>query len=203
MKTKLYLILIAAVMSLCCCCNALGESSTEAVLTRGEDWSWSRGAYNTFSGQIDLSGCPADELTICMTADLPYNEETEQNSPPVFTSVNGKRIVMAKQSDTVKITKGSEENMLDFSASFRLPEKQHIKSVPLSFCITDADGNILKTASCRIESGDEGSGEAGSPCYIPVDINVITLILLAVAALIWLLILIRSLKMKKKQRMGE
>ena len=200
MKTRTYLIMISAVIMMCCCCNALCESGDEAVLTQNEEWSWSRGAYNTFSGQIDLTGCPAGEVKICMTADLPYNSDTEQKSMPVFTSVNGKRIVMAKQSDTVQVTYDDEKASIAFSASFRLPEKQHITSVPLKFRLTDTDGHELKIITGRIESGEERSGR---PFYIPVDINQITLILAAAAAFVWIIVLIRNLPTRKKQRTGE
>ena len=196
MKTKLYLILIAAVMSLCCCCNALGESSTEAVLTRGEDWSWSRGAYNTFSGQIDLSGCPADELTICMTADLPYNEETEQNSPPVFTSVNGKRITVKKQSDTARCTPSAEETAMRFTSTFSLPDKKRAYTIVFTLTVSDEEGQELKTFTALIDGKKAGTGNM---FFITADINRIAVLIGIAAAAIWAAALFRAFCLRKKE----
>lgn len=199
MKTKFFLILISSVTALCLCFSALCENTAAAVLVQGDEWSWSRGAYNTFSGEINLSDCTADELTVSISADLPYNTETEQKSRPVFTSVNGKRIVMTKQSDMVQITPDAEKPTMAFSASFRLPEKKHVSSVPLLFRITDAGGNEIKTIYASIESGQNGTGGKGNPYYIPADINMITLCTAAAAALIWALVLVRSFQSKKKK----
>ena len=56
MKLKAYLLLAAALALLCCCCTAAGEEPAACSIRTGEQWSWSRGAYNTFSGTIDLTG---------------------------------------------------------------------------------------------------------------------------------------------------
>lgn len=199
MKTKSYLIMIAAVMLSCCCLSAQCEGGSEAVIIPGEEWSWSRGAYNSFSGKIGLEDCKGRELTICISTDLPYSDESDEQSLPVFTSVNGKRIVMTKQSDMVHFTPDSDNQIMSFTASFRLPEKLHVSSVSVTFRISDTDGKELKTVSGRIDSGEETSGQSETPFYIPADINLITLVLAGAALTVWLAALIRHFRRKKKQ----
>ena len=178
--------------------SSQSEGNSATLIVPGEEWSWSRGTYNTFSGQIDLSDCPSGEVTIRMFTDLSYDEDSEQDSKPVFTSVNGKRIVMTKQSDTVLFSTDSDHPMLEFSASFRMPEKVHVSSVSFIFRVTDKEGNEWKTFSEKIESTGNGTDKTDSSFYIPVDINMITLVLGMTAALIWSIVLIRNRRREKK-----
>ena len=187
-KTSLFMVIMTILLFVA---SSQSEGSASVIVPEDE-WSWSRGAYNTFSGQIDLSDCSAGEVTIRMLTDLTYDEDSEQNSKPVFTSVNGKRIVMTKQSNTVLISTDSDHPTMDFTASFRMPEKLHISSVNFVFRVTDKDGNELKTVSERIDSSNNGSDRTESSFYIPVDINLIALILAIAAALVWLAVLIRN-----------
>lgn len=202
MKTRVYLGIITFLFALCICTAATCGSGGEAELVPGEEWSWERGAYNTFTGKISLSGCAGDAATVRVSAELPYEEETEQKSLPVFTSVNGKRIVMTRQSDTVQVKMADGTETMEFAVSFRLPEKKNISSVPLTFQVFDTDGNILKTISGMIGSDKEGFGQSGSPYYIPVDIRQITVIIAVAAALVWTFVLISSIRIKKKQKTG-
>lgn len=203
MKRKSNLVLILAIIMICRCMSALCEYSAGKEVIPGEEWSWSRGAYNTFSGQLDLEDCTGMEVSVQITTDLPYNEESEQQSMPVFTSVNGKRIVMTKQSDTVHFSPDSDNPAMNYTASFRLPEKQHVGSVCITFRIFDADGKDLKTLSGRIDSGEDGSGRNNNPFYIPADIHMITLIFSAAAVTVWAAVLIRAVRRKQKMRQGE
>ena len=203
MKRKPYLILLLAMILIFRCMSALCEYSAETEVIPDEEWSWSRGAYNTFSGRIDLEDCIGTEVSVKITTDLPYNEEPEQQYMPVFTSVNGKRIVMTKQSDTVLFSPDSNNPAMNYTASFRLPEKQHVGSVSITFRIFDAEGKEIKTVSGRIDSGEDGSGQANNPFYIPADIRMITLILSAAAVLVWAAVLIRAARRKQKMKQGE
>ena len=90
MKLKRFLIITVLLLLTGSLMTVHAESGPDAAIIPDEDWSWSRGAYNTFTGQIDLSGCDAGELSISVSTDLSYNNDTEQQSMPVFTSVNGK-----------------------------------------------------------------------------------------------------------------
>ena len=80
MKIKSYLLLAAALALLCCCITAAGEEPAACSVQTGEEWSWSRGAYNTFSGTIDLSGCSGEELTVAMSTDLAYDGKTKRKA---------------------------------------------------------------------------------------------------------------------------
>ncbi len=201
MRIKPHAVLITVCLLLFgSCCTALCETAGEAVIVPEENWSWDRGAFNSFSGQIDLSDCAGNEVTVCISAGIPYNPKEEQDDMPVFTSLNGSRIVMTKQNDTVRFAPDPGNAVMTFSVSFRLPEKQRVQEVPLTFLVKDADGNVLKTVSARI--GKE-AGESGGSFYIAADINLITIIIAASAALVWILVLIRGLNEKKKKRTGE
>ena len=203
MKLKAYLLLAAALALLCCCCTAAGEEPAACSIRTGEQWSWSRGAYNTFSGTIDLTGFSGGELTVTMTTDLEYDAETEQKSMPVFTTVNGKRIAMTKQSAAVKVTADPDNPRMEFTGSFRLPEKKRIEAVTFTFSIAGADGAEQKNVSCMIDSGKNIAGKKDNTFYIPVDIGRITLITGIAAAVVWALVLIRIWARKKSIRTGD
>ena len=54
MKIRILRIPALLILLICCCVSALCEEAGRVTLVPGEEWSWSRGAYNTFSGQIGL-----------------------------------------------------------------------------------------------------------------------------------------------------
>lgn len=201
MKNKSLLVPVVLALVLCCCGAALGEEAGQVTLVPGEEWSWSRGAYNTFSGQIGLKEYTGTELTVTVRADLPY-AETEEESLPVFTSVNGKRIVMTKQSDTVHFTPEADCPDMAFSVSFRLPDKQYVNSVPLSFTVRDTGENEQCTIRGRIDSDENGSGQPGNPFYIPADIRMITAVIAGAAAGIWIIVILRGIYRKKNRKTG-
>ena len=203
MKLKAYLLLAAALALLCCCCTAAGEEPAACSIRTGEQWSWSRGAYNTFSGTIDLTGFSGGELTVTMTTDLEYDAETEQKSMPVFTTVNGKRIAMTKQSGTVKVTPDPDSLQMEFTGSLRLPEKGHYSEVAFTFAVSGADGSEQKNVTCRIGSGEDSGGKQSNTFYIPVDISKVTLGLGIAAAAVWILILALRLAKHKTERTGD
>ncbi len=202
MKLKRYLIITVLLLLTGSLLNVSAESGPEAAVIPDGEWSWSRGAYNTFSGQIDLSGCDADELTVSLSTDLPYDTNAEQQSMPVFTSVNGKRIVMTKQSDTVHVSPENADGIMDFSGSFRLPEKTHVEKISFVFSIKDPDGQEIKTVTCRVEASAEGKGANNHPFYIPVSIDLITIILAISAAVIWTIVFISNHLAKKSHETG-
>ena len=203
MRIKLYLFLLLSVIFIGCGIYALSENQAETEIIPGDEWSWSRGAYNSFTGQIDLSECTGRVLKIRISADLQYDPETEQESMPVFTSVNGKRIVMTKQNDTVQYNPENDGIVMEYSGSFRLPEKQHVSIVPFVIYVTDEDDKLLKTISGRIESTENGTESDHRQFYFSLDINRLTLILSIVAAMVWSGVLIRKLCKKDKIQENE
>ena len=201
MKIKTLWIPILLVLAAFCRSAALCEESGQAALVPAEEWSWSRGAYNTFSGQIDLAEYTGTELTVTIRAELPYTD-AETESLPVFTSVNGKRIVMTKQSDTVRFTPDAERSAMAFSVSFRLPDRQYVSCAPFAFTVSDPDGNELCTIRGRIDSDKDGSGQSGNPFHFPADIGLITAIIAGAAAGTWIIVIIRGILRKKKRKTG-
>lgn len=201
MKIKTLRIPVLLILLICCCAGTLGEESEQAALVPGEEWSWSRGAYNNFSGQISLKEYTGTGLTVTVRAEIPYTE-TEQESLPVFTSVNGKRIVMTKQSDTVHFTPDADHPDMAFSVSFRLPDKTYVTSVPFVFTVTDDSGKEMCTIRGRIDSDEDGSGQSGNPFYIPADIGMITAVIAGAAAGIWIIVILRGIYRKKNRKTG-
>ena len=192
MKLKCILIITALLLATCSLETVFAESGQDAVIIPEEGWSWTRGAYNTFTGQIDLTGCNAEELTVSVSTDLPYNKDTEQQSMPVFTSVNGKRIVMTKQSNSVHIVPKSAESSMTFSGSFKFPEKTHVDKITFVFSLTDPNGTEIKSIICRVEAAGNTKGNGTNPFYIPVSIHMITIILAAAAVMIWTAVFIKN-----------
>ncbi|MBR3332801.1 MAG: hypothetical protein IKG23_00760 [Clostridia bacterium] len=203
MKFRCTLTIAVFLLLICSLNTVFSEPGQEAVIIPDNEWSWSRGAYNTFSGQIDLSDCTGEELTISISADLPYDTDSEQMSMPVFTSVNGKRIVMTKQSDTVQITPENGDGIISFSASFRLPEKKNVEKASFVFSVKDQNGQELKTVSGFVEAAADQKGKAQNPFYIPVSINTITIILTIAAVLVWIIVIVRRTIGPKTQKTGE
>lgn len=201
MKIKTLWLPVLLALIVCRCTAALCEESGEALLVKDEEWSWSKGAYNTVSGELDLKEYTGTELTVIVRAELPYTEE-EQDNLPVFSSLNGKRIVMTKQSDTVHFTPDADRSAMAFSVSFGLPDKQHVSSVPFVFTVTDGTGKELCTFRGRIDSEEDGAVRNGSPFYIPADIGVITAIIAGAAAGIWIIVIARGIIRKKKKKTG-
>ena len=203
MKFRCTLTIAVFLLLICSLNTVFSEPGQEAVIIPDNEWSWSRGAYNTFSGQIDLSDCTGEELTISISADLPYDTDSEQMSMPVFTSVNGKRIVMTKQSDTVQITPENGDGIISFSASFRLPEKKNVEKASFVFSVKDQNGQELKTVSGFVEAAADQKGKTQNPFYIPVSINTITIILTIAAVLVWIIVIVRRTIGPKTQKTGE
>ena len=203
MKFKRNLIIAVFLLLIGSLSTAFADSGQDAVIIPDDEWSWSRGAYNTFSGQIDLSDRSGETLTITISADLPYDNDSEQQSMPVFTSVNGKRIVMTKQSDTVQIMPENGEGIISFTASFRLPEKKNVEKASFVFRIKDQNGQELKTISGLVEAAAEQRGKNQNPFYIPVSINTITIILTIAAVLVWIIVISKKTIGPKTQKTGE
>ena len=203
MKFKRTLMIAVFLLLICSLNTVFADPGQEAEIIPDNEWSWSRGAYNTFSGEIDLGECTGEELTISISADLPYDTDSEQQSMPVFTSVNGKRIVMTKQSDTVQITPENGDGIISFSASFRLPEKKNVEKASFVFSVKDQNGQELKTVSGFVEGAADQKGKTQNPFYIPVSINTITIILTIAAVLVWIIVIVRRTIGQKTQKTGE
>ena len=144
MKLRVLNLVLFAIL-LICCTNAVCEHTEQIQITAdNEEWSWDPGAYNLFSGLIDLSEYLGKELTITVTSDLQYGGDQEDQYNPLFTVINGHRITMLKQKNTAGFTPEAEQPVFEFSASVKLPEKGHVRSVKLEFTVSDENGTEFR-----------------------------------------------------------
>lgn len=200
MKTRILSIFLFAVI-LFCCASAASEHNAEIQINAGSDeWSWDPGAYNQFSGKIDLTEFCGREITIKMSTDLSYGGDPDEDHSPLFTVVNGHRITMLKQKSSAVITPDQENAALEFSASIKLPEKGHVRSIKLTFSILDENGTELRNLQDVISAGDNAAGRENGTFYIPYDIRTINCIITAAAGVIWAIVLIRVVIKKRKNR---
>ena len=191
---------LAAIIAISCFFTAAGGEKAGLSVTAGEGWSWESGAVDMIEGEIDLSEYSGRELTVRITTDLPYENEEEDVSGPVFVTVNGSRITVKKQSDTARCTPSSEQPVMDFSARFTLPEKKRVYKITFSFIISDDSGNELET---RIFEMDGAKSGTGSVFYISADIYRITLYIGIAAMAVWCAALCRLKYNKNKKKRGD
>ena len=163
-----------------------------------EGWSWDTNAYNTFSGELDLPELTGEEISVRISTDLPYSSE-ETDSQPVFTTVNGKRITVLKQSDTISLTPDGTDPILRFTGKLRLPSKRHISRIIFHFEMLDHQGKPLRTGDALIIAAQD---DLSGAFYIPVEIGTLTLYLSLAAAVIWILTLLRYVMIRKQQING-
>ena len=112
---RLSIILILFSLILICFSSAVCEPVEGLkILADSDAWSWDPGAYNLFSGIIDLSQYIGKELTITVTSDLQNGGDQEDQRSPLFTVINGHRITMLKQKNTAGFTPDAEQPVLNF-----------------------------------------------------------------------------------------
>lgn len=200
MKLRVLNLVLLAVL-LICCTNAVCEQTPQIQIDpNNEEWSWDPGAYNQFSGRIDLAEFCGKELTIKISTDLSYGGDTEEDHNPLFTVVNGHRITMLKQKSSAVFTPETENTAFEFSASIKLPEKGHVRSIRLDFRIVDENGTELKNLQDIISAGENASGRESGTFYIPYDISMIIWIITAAAAVIWAIVVLRGVIKKTYRR---
>ena len=198
MRIRKKVLLIAAAIAFIFIAAAYGEN-VPVTITAGEEWTWDPGANNIFDGEIDLSKYEGQELAVSMISDLPYRNETESEGRPVFTSVNGKRITMMKQSNNVRCTPTEDNPLMRFSARFTLPEEKRVYRIMLQFKITDEEGKEVGAFNTEISAGKDG---INGPFYIPADIGMISVIICIIAAAVWIAVIMKIIT-SKRQRTGE
>ena len=133
-----------------------------------------------------------------MTTNLIYGDDEDHN--PLFTVVDGKRIPMRQQSSSTVFTPGGESSMLAFSGSIKLPEKEHVKHIEFQFRILDNTGRELTRITDEVSVRDNDTAAAAGSFYISWNIGRITIIAGTAAIIIWAVVLLRSLIIRKKER---
>lgn len=196
---KVRIVILSVICMLILCCSAAYSEEYAAVhIETGEEWSWDPGSYNLFSGTMQLTPYAGQELTINMTTNLLYGDDEDHN--PLFTVVDGKRIPMRQQSNSTVFTPGGESSLLAFSGSIKLPEKGHVKHIEFQLQILDHTGRELTRITDEISVRDNDTAAASGSFYIPWDIGTITIIAGTAAIMIWTVVLLRSLVLRKKGR---
>ena len=204
MKIKRFIALCLLLAAAVCCTQGLCEGSLSVSLAPGDEWSWARGSYNTFTGVIDLSAFTGQEVIVSMGTEMAYDPDKESKSVPVFTSLNGNRITMMKQSPSVRLTVDADSAVTTFTGALRLPEKGRVSTVPLTIRVQDSEGVILSESAGKIEEVRDPAQK--SAFYIPFDINRITMYSAIAAGAVWVLaaaLIIVNRENKKHYRSQE
>lgn len=198
---KLRIILLSWLLVFLALFSGVAETSSAQDQICISEWNWDSGVVNLFTGVIDLSSLPAaDEATIRVLADYsPREEELEYNNP-VFTVVNGKRIAILRQSDTITITQDHDNQVISFEGSLKMPEKGHLQRVVLSVMILDGKGEEIRRITEAVgRGGGSGAQEAGV-FYISFNINILLIGFAASALLVWGMVFYRYNRMKKRKQ---
>lgn len=195
---RLFLPLIVLVL---CCITVFGALCEGFHLSASDEWSWEPGSYDTFTGELDLSGYPGTNLMILMSADLPAEEETGKN--PVFTVVDGKRITVLRQSNSAVFTPDENSSCFTFTGAIKLPVKTHIRKISFLFEICDENGQALDNITYVLSEGEDGTGRADGVFYLPFQSGMITIVLALAALLVWSFFLVIRRKVVKNNTNGD
>ena len=200
MKYRIIIALIILYAVLCpwTCCS---EQSAGNNIFPDSSWTWNPGAINQFSGEYDLSDLSDTTLNIQMISNMP--DEDEADKTLVFIYINGKRIPILKQDNTVQFTPDADQPIFRFTGQVKLPKKHRVHDIRFTIIFYDGNGKEVKRADSAFSSHDTSGYRSDGSFYIPFDISGITVILSAVAALIWICALGRSRIYRNKNRNGE
>lgn len=183
MKHRLSILLIALIIfmipAIC------GGETTDNATARPVEWKWNPGSVNTFSGEIDLSAFSGKKLNIRIISDLPSEQESTNESNPVFLNINGKRIPVLKQGDTAVFTPEDGNALFSYTGQINLPRKHRVRAVLFTLLITDENNQEIKTIRSSVTYQNTASGRSDGSFYIPYDIEKTTVILCSAAAVIW------------------
>ena len=196
MKRRSFLFIIT-IMAAFVLSFAFSEDQSANLTSAGDEWTWEPGASNTFEGTIDLSDLIGQNVSVVISTDLKYDDAAEKDSFPVFTVINGKRITMKKQTDTIRCTPDESNPDVSFSGRLRLPEKQHVTKIVFRYRLLNENDQEIRTVYCTIGDTEEETGNNGNAFYITYDLLYITLFLSVSAVLIWSIVLIRYKKLQK------
>ena len=164
-----------------------------------EDWTWEELNVNYLTGDMDLSDYLGREITLSMKAEFkPASLQTE-SCKPLFVIVNGKRITMLKQSDTIIITPDEENKGVHFEGSIKMPDGIHLQEVRITLSASEGE-KALKSVDTVFSLYDGSEGQGRSVFYIPYDIKQISIIIAAAAAAVWVITVIGFTVYKKRNR---
>ncbi len=184
---------------------SLGLCLAEGEIPAGEqllaqDWDWDPSVVNAFEGALDLSAVPAGPVTLRVQAVFDPAAEAES---PVFTVVNGNRITILHQSDTVTLTPEEVSPLLPFSGTLRMPASGRFSQVELSVTALDASGQVLRTLSETVSRSPVRVDASEGVFRIPFEIRTVALYLGIAAVLVWAIVLWREVSIRKRNSSGR
>lgn len=197
MIQKLAALITIFIISFSLAAAAAEEGPAEGISM--EEWSWDPQNVNNFTGTMDLSAYSGTELTLKIIAETDPAYEMNEKTRPVFTIVNGSRVRMIMQSDTLQFTPDAEHPALAFTGSIRMPEEPRVQRMTLTVKALNANGEELKSLSASVGIFDGGGGNSSGAFFIPYKAKNIALILAGAAILIWAAALIRNCILKRKK----
>ncbi len=191
-------LLCTALLCWCTCCAcAEGKNVLEQ-----DEWTWTSGEVATFKGVVDTTGLDLSDTSLCISV----RTVPEQEDPGrcVFTSLNGKRIKIRNQSDTISLSDTEASDEIAFGGSWFLPEEGQVKQVTLTVSLMKTStGETLKALelACKNEAWyDAGSGQ---PYHLPIDLNQLCWILGGACILLWGAAILRSLLIRRRKTLTE
>lgn len=198
MKRRLMILLISLILftvpEICRC------ETTDNEGIRPAEWKWNPGSVNTFTGEIDLSAFSGKQLNIQLSSDLPIEQDSENESNPVYLIINGKRIPVLKQGDTAVFTPEDGNTSFSYTGQIILPRKHRVRAVLFTSLITDENNQEIKTIHSSVTYQDTASGRADGSFFIPYDIEKLTVILCSAAAVIWTAVFCIYIMNRRKNR---
>lgn len=200
-KYLLYACICSMVFVLLLPCGSLSDGSAAVFRIAPEEWKWDPGSVNSFSGECDLSAFSGVSLSIRLSSDLPATDPDSSESVLSFTSLNGHRIAVLEQSDTLEYTPGGEESgpeTVTFSGQIHLPKKPRVRDINFTLQVLDQAGNEMAVQAYRVSYRDGGSERTKGAFYISADIGSITLICALCAACVWMIALARYIYIRKR-----
>ena len=190
----LWFMLIATVFL----CIPAAEAEQEPALTiRTAEWSWEEEGIATFEGDVNPEGLPTGPLTLRLSVSA--EPDTEEIGDAVFLSVNGKQLMLRKQTSEYSFTL-EEGQPVAFTGCWQRPEQTEIRKVKVVLQLLDENGTILQEAGLTAEREEEAPEEEDSNRPgAPFDIGKWILFTGIAAVLVWAAAIIRIHQYNKKK----
>ena len=198
MKRRLMILLISLILLIVP--EICRSETTDRDGARPAEWKWNPGSVNTFTGEIDLSAFSGQKLNIQLLSDLPVEQNSENESNPVFLIINGKRIPVLKQGDTAVFTPGEGNTSFSYTGQIILPGKHRVRAVLFTLRITDENNQAIRTIHSSVTYQDTASGRSDGSFYIPYDIEKLTVILCLAASVVWTAVFCICILNRRKNR---
>lgn len=189
---------IAVATALCFLCFAAYAVSGTNIELHTDEWTWQAEDVATFSGTITMQGDDIDNADLSLVYQINNVEET---GSVVFTAVNGKNLTTRKQKESCRISlagNGAENN---FEAMWMLPEDtESIRSFAVTVVVCDEEDNEICRGDMKVTNGDDLADPQKESVFERIRIDRYLIYLITACAVIWMLAIIRSVYLNRKNR---